>query len=250
MEIRTESLTLRTADGEMPVHLAAPVAGGPYAAVIVIMEAFGLNGHIKAVAERIAREGYVTVAPDLYHRFGSPIVAYDDIPKAIDYLKRLDDARVTAEVHACVGALTARKDVRADRIGITGFCMGGRVAFLAAAQLPDDVKAAVSFYGGGIAADQPTAPINQADRIKAPVLALWGETDGMIPLDQVRRVGETMKRLGKTFEDKVYPGAGHGFFCDERASYHAASAQDAWTRLMAWFARYLGRAAAPPGVSG
>jgi len=186
MEIRTESLTLRTADGEMPVHLAAPVAGGPYAAVIVIMEAFGLNGHIKAVAERIAREGYVTVAPDLYHRFGSPIVAYDDIPKAIDYLKRLDDARVTAEVHACVGALTARKDVRADRIGITGFCMGGRVAFLAAAQLPDDVKAAVSFYGGGIAADQPTAPINQADRIKAPVLALG--RDGW---DDPARPGET-----------------------------------------------------------
>ena len=181
----------------------------------------------------------MTVAPDLYHRFGSPIVAYDDIPKAIDYLKRLDDAKIMAEVRACLDALKARTDVRADRIGITGFCMGGRVAFLAAAQLPGEIKAAVSFYGGGIAGDQPGAPLNQAEKIQAPVLALWGETDGMIPLDQVKRVGETMRRLGKTFEDKVYAGAGHGFFCDERGSYHEPSAKDAWTKLTAWFGKYL-----------
>ena len=239
MDVRTEALMVRTSDGDMPAHLAGPAAGGPYPGVVVVMEAFGLNGHIKAVAERIAREGYVTVAPDLYHRFGSPIVAYDDIPKAIDYLKRLDDAKMMAEVRACVDALKGRTNVRADRIGITGFCMGGRVAFLAAAQLPGEIKAAVSFYGGGIAGDQPGAPLNQAEKIQAPVLALWGETDGMIPLEQVRRVGETMRRLGKTFEDKVYAGAGHGFFCDERGSYHEASAKDAWMKLTGWFGKYL-----------
>jgi carboxymethylenebutenolidase len=82
MEIKTESLRLNTPDGVMPAHLATPTQGGPYAGVIVVMEAFGLNGHIKAVGERVAREGYVVIAPDLYHRFGSPIVAYEDIPKA------------------------------------------------------------------------------------------------------------------------------------------------------------------------
>jgi dienelactone hydrolase len=239
MEIKTESLRLNTPDGVMPAHLATPTQGGPYAGVIVVMEAFGLNGHIKAVGERVSREGYVVIAPDLYHRFGSPMVAYEDLPKAIDYLKQLDDARVIAEIRACIDALKARRDVRADRIGITGFCMGGRVAFLAAAQLPADIKAAVSFYGGGIGADHPSAPINQASRIQAPVLALWGEKDGMIPLDQVKHVSETMKRLGKTYEDKVYPGAGHGFFCDERGSYDEASAKDAWTKLTAWFQSHL-----------
>jgi carboxymethylenebutenolidase len=172
MNIRTESLRLSTADGAMPAHLATPAQGGPYPGVIVVMEAFGLNGHIKTVGERVAREGYVVIAPDLYHRFGSPIVAYEDIPKAIDYLKQLDDARVIAEIRACIDALKARRDVRADRIGITGFCMGGRIAFLAAARLPGDIKAAVSFYGGGIGADHSSAPINQASRIQAPVLAL------------------------------------------------------------------------------
>ena len=240
MDIKTESLKLTTADGAIPSHLSAPTSGGPYPGVIVVMEAFGLNGHIRAVGERIAREGYVTIAPDLYHRFGSPIVGYEDIPKAIDFLKKLDDAKVIAEVRACVDALKARKDVRGDRIGITGFCMVGRVAFLAATQMPKDLKAVVSFYGGGIGADHPSAPVNQAEKIQAPVLALWGEKDGMIPLDQVKRVNETMKRLGKTYEDQVYAGAGHGFFCDERASYHGPSAKDAWTKLTGWFRAHLG----------
>ena len=239
MDIKTESVRLTTPDCSMPAHLAHPGQGGPYPGVIVVMEAFGLNGHIKAVGERIAREGYVTIAPDLYHRFGNAIVGYEDISRAIDFLKKLDDAKVMAEVRACVDALKMRKDVRGERLGITGFCMGGRVAFLAAAQMPTDIKAAVSFYGGGIGADHPSAPVHQAEKIQAPVLALWGEKDGMIPQDQVRRVSETMKRLGKTYEDRVYAGAGHGFFCDERASYHDPSAKDAWTKLTGWFAAHL-----------
>jgi carboxymethylenebutenolidase len=239
MDIKTESVKIKTADGTMPAHVARPAAEGRYPAIIVIMEAFGLNKHIKSVSERIAGEGYVTLAPDLYYRFGSPTVAYSDIAKAIEHLKQLDWNKVSAEVGACVSHLKGRSDVRADRIGITGFCMGGLVAFTAATAHPDDIKAAVSFYGGGIAADTTSAPINRADRIKAPVLALWGETDQMIPLDQVKRVEETMRRLGKTFDSKVYPGAGHGFFCDERGSYHAASAKDAWTRLTGWFSKYL-----------
>lgn len=239
MEIRTESVKIKTAEGDMPAHVARPAADGRWPAVIVVMEAFGLNGHIKGVADRIAREGYVTLAPDLYYRFGGAIVPYTDIAKAIEHLKQLDWGKVMAEIGGCINHLKARADVRSDRIGITGFCMGGMVAFTAATAHPDDIKAAVSFYGGGIGAEGPGAPINRAERIKAPVLALWGETDQMIPLDQVKRVEETMRRLGRTYESKVYPGAGHGFFCDERGSYHADSAKDAWRRLTGWFQKYL-----------
>ncbi len=239
MDIRRESVPLAVADGSMPCHVARPASGGPYPGVIVVMEAFGLNPHIKAVADRLAGEGYVTIAPDLYYRFGSPIIPYTDVPKAIDLLQKLDDAKVMAEVGAVMAHLKSQRDVRADRIGITGFCMGGRITFLTAARHAPDIKAAVPFYGGGIAANTPNAPVNFADRITAPVLAFFGEKDQMIPLDQVTRIEETMRRLGKTYEAKVYPGAGHGFFCDERASYHAEAARDAWNRLLQWFAKHL-----------
>ena len=239
MEIKTDTLQLSTPDGKMPAYLCQPAAGGPHPAVIVVMEAFGLNGHIKDVAERIAREGYVSMAPDLYHRFGSPIVPYEEIPRAIDFLKKLEDPRVMAEIGAVIAHLKGLTAVRADRIGITGFCMGGRVTFLAAARHAADITAAVAFYGGGIAADAPGAPINFADQIRCPVLCLFGETDAMIPLDQVKKVEATLKRLGKTYEVRVYPGAGHGFFCNERGAYHPESAKDAWEKTRSWFAKYL-----------
>lgn len=239
MELLTETVSLQTPDGKMPAYLCRPAGAGPHPAVIVVMEAFGLNGHIKDVAARIAREGYVTMAPDLYHRFGSPIIPYADIPKAIDTLKKLEDAKVMAEIGAVIAHLKGLKEVRADRIGITGFCMGGRVTFLSASQHAADIKSAVAFYGGGIAAEAPNAPINFADKIRCPVLCFFGETDQMIPLDQVKKVEDTLKRLRKTYEVKVYKGAGHGFFCNERASYHAESAKDAWEQARSWFQKHL-----------
>lgn len=239
MDLHTETVTLTVPDGSMPTYLCRPATGGPYPAVIVIMEAFGLNGHIKHVAERIAREGYVSMAPDLYYRFGSPVVPYEDIPKAIDYLQKLEDSKVMAEIGAVIAHLESLTEVRADRIGITGFCLGGRMTFLAACQHAPEIRAAVSFYGGGIAAEAPNAPLNFAEKIRGPILCFFGETDPLIPLGQVRKIEETLKRLGKTFEVKVYPGAGHGFFCDERGSYHAEAARDAWEKTRAWFGKHL-----------
>ncbi len=239
MDIRTEMESLPTGDGLMPVYVCRPAGTGPHPAVIVVMEAFGLNAHIKDVSERIAREGYVAIAPDLFYRFGSPIVPYEDVPRAIAYIQRFDDAALMAELGVVIQHLKGRHEVRSDRIGIVGFCVGGRIAFLTACRHPAAIKVAVSFYGGGIAADTPSAPINLADRIQCPVLCFFGEADKMIPMDQVRRLDETLKRLKKTAEVKVYKGAGHGFFCDDRASYDAGSAQNAWEMVRSWLAKYL-----------
>jgi carboxymethylenebutenolidase len=133
--------------------------------------------------------------------------------------------------------LGARADVDGARIGVTGFCMGGRLSFLAACALPDRVAAAVPFYGGGIANH-----LALADRIRAPLYLFFGEKDAFIPLEQVQRIEARLAELGKTFHCKVYPGADHGFFCDERASYHAEAAADAWRELARFFARHLKRA--------
>jgi dienelactone hydrolase len=239
MEIRTEMDSLPTADGLMPAYVCRPAGAGSHAAVIVVMEAFGLNAHIKDVTERIARDGYVTIAPDLFYRFGSPIVPYEDVPRALGYIQKFDDAVLMAELGVVIQHLKGRPEVRSDRIGITGFCVGGRIAFLTACRHPAAIKVAVPFYGGGIAADTPTAPINLADRIQCPILCFFGETDKMIPMDQVRRVDETLKRLKKTAEVKVYKGAGHGFFCNDRASYDAGAAQNAWEIMRQCLAKYL-----------
>jgi len=239
MDIKTDTESLPTADGLMPAYLCQPVTGGPYPAVIVVMEAFGLNAHIKTVAERVAREGYVTIAPDFLYRFGSPVVPYDDVARAIGYVQRFDDAALMAEMGVVIQHLKSLPDVRNDRIGIVGFCVGGRIAFLTACRHPAAVKAAVTFYGGGIAADTPSAPLHDAPRIQCPVLCFFGEADRTIPMDQVRRLEETLKRIKKTFEIKVYPGAGHGFFCDDRPAFNPEAAANAWNITTLWLSKYL-----------
>src|SRR5713226_7569627 len=120
MDIRTEMESLATADGLMPAYICQPVGKGAYPAVMVVMEAFGLNPHIKDVAERIAREGYVTIAPDFFYRFGSPIVPYDDVSRAIGYIQRFDDAALMAEMGVVIQHFKSLAEVRGDRIGITG----------------------------------------------------------------------------------------------------------------------------------
>jgi carboxymethylenebutenolidase len=123
--------------------------------------------------------------------------------------------------------------MRTDRIGITGFCMGGRISYLAACELADKIRASVPFYGGGI-------PIDKTAKLRCPVLAFFGEKDGFIPLEFVEQLKAEVKRLGKPVEVVVYPGADHGFFCNERASYQKAAAEDSWQRLKAFFAKHLG----------
>ena len=220
--------------GGMPAFVARP-DGGPRPAVLVIQEAFGLNAHIKDVTQRIAAEGYVALAPDLYWRGGKGrAVAYENLAEAIRIMQTLRDDEIVTDVGNAIAHLEKQASVRADRIGITGFCMGGRVSYLVACELADKIKAAAPFYGGGI-------PIDKTPKLKAPVLAFFGEKDAFIPLEFVEQLRREAAAQKKQVEVVVYPGADHGFFCNERASYNAKAAADAWQRLKTFFATHLGR---------
>jgi len=233
MQVTDEMVSLETLDGSMPAQLARPETSASVPAVIVVQEAFGLNEHIKKVARRIAGEGYVTLAPDLFYRGGpGRTAAYDDLPRALTLMGELSDDGIVKDIAAAIGFLQGKAPVRDGRIGITGFCMGGRVSYLAACALPRVIKAAVPFYGGGI-------PIDRTATLEADVLALFGGDDPFIPLDQVHALEAEAKKLGKSVTVHVYPKAPHGFFCDERDSYRPDAAADAWTRMTAFFAEHL-----------
>jgi dienelactone hydrolase len=229
MSVQTQTIEV---DG-VPAYVARPAGDAAAPAVLVIQEAFGLNDHIRDVTRRVATEGYVALAPDLYWRGGKGrAVGYDQLPQAIGLMQSLKDPEIVADLSRTIGWLEKQPFVRADRIGITGFCMGGRVSYLAACELPEKIKASVPYYGGGI-------PIDKTAKLRCPVLAFFGERDAFIPLDNVEQLKAEAKRLGKSVEVVVYPGADHGFFCNERASYQKAAADDSWRRLKAFFAKHL-----------
>lgn len=233
----------------MPAVLARPTDDGSYPAVIVVHEAFGPNAHISDVAARLAGEGYVTLAPDLYYREQKG-AGYDDLQEAIRLMMTLRDDTIVQDMAAAITYLQQQPFVRAERIGVMGFCMGGRIAFLTACLNPA-VKAGVPFYGGGIASmTQPStatrAPLDCAERLTAPLLLFFGENDAFIPRDEVDRIRERLAALGKDATIVVYPGAPHGFFCDQRDAYRPDAARDAWQRLLEFFACRLKRDTVSP----
>jgi carboxymethylenebutenolidase len=233
MEISSVMVKVKAADGDMPALLARPDAPGKHPAVVVVMEAFGLNDHIKDVARRIAAEGYVALAPDVYYRQPNNVVGYDQLPDAIRLMTSLRDDKIAADMAAAVTHMQSQEFVRGERIGVTGFCMGGRISFLSACKNAD-IKAAAPFYGGGIG-----GLLDQAPKITCPLLLFFGDQDPFIPNEEVENVKSTLAKLKKSAEVVVYPGATHGFFCNERDSYRADAAQDAWERLKTFFAKHL-----------
>jgi len=244
MEITSGMIKVKGEAGDMPAFMARPDDNGKHPAVIVVMEAFGLNAHIEDVASRIAREGYVALAPDLYYRETNNVVGYDNLPDAIRLMTGLWDDKIVKDMGGAIAYLQQQAFVRADRIGVTGFCMGGRITFLTACLSPA-VKAAAPFYGGGIGSIMqpgertPKAPLEYADKLKAPMLLFFGENDPFIPLDEVERIKQRLAELKKDAETVVYPGAPHGFFCNERDSFREDAAKDAWERLGKFFEKHL-----------
>ncbi len=161
------------------------------------------------------------------------MVGYDRLNDAIRLMSKLVDEKIIADIGSVLSYLQGHASVRGDRIGITGFCMGGRISFLSACHHPV-LKASAPFYGGGIG-----GLLGQAERISCPVLAFFGDRDAFIPNDEVERIRAALRDLGKDAEVCVYPGAQHGFFCDERDSYNAAAARDAWDKLRKFLTAHL-----------
>jgi carboxymethylenebutenolidase len=224
--------------GEISGYRARPESGGTFPIVLIAYEVFGLQEHIKDICRRFAREGYLAIAPDLYYRQGdvSKMENFDEIFKIVS---KVPDAQVMSDLDAAV-AWAAKNKGDAKRLGVTGFCWGGRITWLYAAHSPK-VKAGTAWYGrlvGDTAALQPKNPIDIVPMLKAPVLGLYGGKDEGIPLDTVEKMREALKKAGNPSEIIIYPDAPHGFFADTRPSYRKEAAEDGWKRLLAWFKKY------------
>jgi carboxymethylenebutenolidase len=239
MDVTSSTIQLNTSDGKMDAYVAQPKEGGSYPGVVVIQEAFGINSHIKKVTERIAAEGYVAIAPDIYHREAERIIPYAEMPKAIAAMQRVVDAKAMEDVGVAISHLKSHGNVKAGCIGVTGFCMGGRLTYLTAAQHAADIKCAVPYYGGGIPMGNPS-PLSRTKEIKCPMYLFFGGKDQLIPKEHVDQIEAELKSTKARFQLQIYPDAGHGFFCDDRAmSYNEAAAKDAWEKTKAFFAQHL-----------
>ena len=244
MKTLNERIQIPVAGTSMPAYVAKPEGQGTWPGVLLFMEIFGINAHIRSVADRLAAEGYVVLAPDLFHRTAPGIeLGYDQagLQKGIGLMTQVKASEAMADVSAALKTLQSRPDVRGKGVGSIGFCFGGHVAYLSACELP--MAAVASFYGGGIAAgapgNEPPPTVERTDKIKGRILCLFGENDGYIPAAQVETIRKALETHHVRHEIMVYPGVGHGFFCDVRGDYHKPSAEDAWRRVLALFAAEL-----------
>ena len=212
--------------------------GLPKGGIVLVQEAFGVNGHIEDVARRLAAEGWLTVAPHLFHRTGDPTFGYDDMSVVMPHMQALTAEGVLVDIDVALDPLKAQ-GIPPERTGVVGFCMGGTVALVTAARRP--LGAAVTFYGGGVTEGRFGFPplVEEATRLRAPWLGLYGDLDQGIPVDGVEQLREAAAGSGQATEVVRYPEAGHGFHCDQRGSFEPKSAEDAWARTLAWFNEHL-----------
>lgn len=225
------TFTITTPDGPMECFRAAP-PGTPLGSVVVLQEAFGVNSYIRRVCTSLAGAGFVALAPALYHRVGGGTAAYDDYATVGPLMDSLTDDAVLTDLSATFDTLRVPR----EQAGIIGFCVGGRMAFLAAASWR--LGAAVSFYGGGIVTPRGKLPaiVDRAPALSTPWLGLFGDVDHAIPVEDVETLRDALPP-GNTIAR--FPEAGHGFHCDERASYHPRHAEEAWILALAWLRNHL-----------
>jgi len=229
-----------TPDGEIPAYRAMPDSGGPFPVILVVQEIFGVHEHIRDVCRRLAKQGYMAIAAELYARQGD-VSAIGDVKEIIaKVVSKVPDAQVMSDLDAVVAYASGSGSGDSARLGITGFCWGGRITWLYAAH-SSALKAGVAWYGrlvGEPGALSPRHPIDLVAELKAPVLGLYGGADQGIPVDTVERMRAACKDAQKTCEIIVYPQAGHAFNADYRPSYRPEAAKDGWDRMLAWFRTY------------
>jgi len=231
MLIQTQFVTLPVSEGtNMQVYIAMPEGDGPFPGLLVFQEAFGVNAHIRSVVDRFANEGYIAIAPELFHRTAAPglEIAYTDFASVMPHMQSLTIEDNEADIIATYNWLKNNKGVIEDEISSTGYCMGGRMSFLANSILP--LKCAVSYYAGGIA---PHAA-NWAPNLHGPMLCFWGGLDKHILPEQIATVVEEMKKADKQYMNVEISYADHGFFCDAKPAYNPKAAKEAWALTLAF----------------
>jgi len=226
---------------EIPAYHAMPDAGGPFPVVLVVQEIFGVHEHIEDVCRRLAKEGYLAVAPELFARQGdvSKLTDVQEIVRTV--VARVPDAQVMGDLDAALAWAASTGKGDAARVAVTGFCWGGRITWLYAAHSAT-LRAGVAWYGRLVSEPtplQPRSPVKLAVDLKAPVLGLYGGRDEGIPLAHVEAMREALRKAGDTASRiEVYPDAPHGFHADYRPSYREADAKAAWGKMLAWFRRH------------
>jgi carboxymethylenebutenolidase len=240
MNTRSERVSIPVGGLTMPAYLSRPAADGNYPGVLVFQEIFGVNAHIRSVADRVAAEGYIALAPEMFHRTAPGLdIGYDaeSLARGIELMQKVKPDEIQADVTAAHDWLRANS-ASPRGVGAMGFCFGGHVTYRAACVLP--IAAAASFYGGGIAGMGPgPATVDLTPGIRGRIVCFFGENDGYIPMSAVETIRKALEDAGVRHEILVYPGVGHGFFCDERGDYDAKSAADAWRRVVALFKEEL-----------
>ena len=223
-------------DTEMRMYTSRPVTAGKYPGIIVFQEAFGVNAHIRDVADRFAREGYVAVAPEMFHRTGAGFEGdYKDFPATQKHFAGVKEESVGADILAAYEWLVKDASVDRDRTACIGFCMGGRFAFQANSIVP--VKAAVSFYGSGIA----ETFLNRVPSLHGAALMFWGGRDKRILPEHIHSIVVALRAADKVYTNIEFSQAEHGFFCDARSAYHKESAEQAWPLLLNFLRTHCGQ---------
>jgi carboxymethylenebutenolidase len=239
-----ETVTIQGHNGEsIEAYYARPLGAGPFPGVVLIHHAPGWDEWCKEATRKLAHHGYAAIDPNLYHRAGpgSP----DDVAAKLRAAGGVPDDQVMGDVAGAMAFLRAQPYAN-GKVGVIGFCSGGRHTYLAACRL-DGVDAAVDCWGGNVVVDDPSAltaqrpvaPIDLTERMTAPLLGIFGNDDANPNPDQVNRTEDALKRLGKNYEIHRYDGAGHGFFAVDRPGYRSEQATDAWRKVFAFYERYL-----------
>lgn len=231
-------VNIPVADGAIPAYWASPAEGSALPVVLVVQEIFGVHEHIKDVCRRLAKLGYLAVAPELYARQGD-VSQLTDIGQILGIVRQVPDTQVMQDLDATLGWAEQSGKGRADQAAVTGFCWGGRIVWLYAAHNPQ-LKAGIAWYGrvvGDTSELTPQQPVDVAAGLHAPVLGLYGGADSGIPLDGVERMRAALQAADAPANQSqiiVYPDTPHGFHADYRPSYRKDQATDGWNRLQAW----------------
>lgn len=227
-------IELAVSDGTtMRAYVARPEGAGPRPAIMVFQEAFGVNEHIRDVTHRFAGEGFVAIAPELFHRTGSGFEgSYGDFAAVQPHMQAMTVDGQIADIQACYEWLTKQPNVNSKAIASTGYCMGGSASFLADSAVP--LQASVSYYGGRIA-----DMLDRAGSLNAPLLMFWGGLDKHIPAEKYRAAEDALIAAGKTYANVVFSDADHGFFCDVRPSYNERASREAWALTLSFLRDHL-----------